>query len=515
MKKRIGLLAAGGLLLAGVICAATLQKSETRPPAVAGLFYPAEKEKLSTSVQNFLDSAQTQNIEKIRGLVCPHAGYEFSGPVAASSYKQLIEKDFKTAIILAPSHYAAFHGVYVSSANFFETPLGKIKVSSKAKELAKLKPFTSSPVADIQRPNWAAQSPLKDIKRDTPGTWEHSLEVQLPFLQKALPKCEIIPLIFGFVNPQDVANALVKFLDDKTILIASSDLSHYYPYEAAKKLDSSCTQAVVNLDLDSMKNQEACGQVPIMALMCIAKQKGWQAKLLNYRNSGDTAGDKSRVVGYVAIAFVDASSKPFVVESSALPKPQNQSDYTDTDKKFMLNLARKTLEEIVTKNKLPDIDEKTVPEKLQEVRGCFVTLTINKELRGCIGHIIPQEALYKSVMDNARSAAIYDFRFPKVQSGELKQIEIEVSVLTQPQPLPISSAEDLLAKLRPNIDGVVLKIGARQATYLPQVWEHFPKKEDFLNTLAQKAGCAASAWRDIKNVEVQTYQVEAFQESDK
>ena len=187
--------------------------------------------------------------------------------------------------------------------------------------------------------------------------------------------------------------------------------------------------------------------------------------------------------------------------------------FTSEDRRFLLNLARTTIQGVVTTGRLPEIDPTSLPSDLTEPKGCFVTLTKGGQLRGCIGHIFPREPLYRAVMDNARSSAILDSRFPPVQPEELDEIEIEVSVLTVPQDLRFESPADLLRKLRPNLDGVVLKVGQRQATFLPQVWEQLPDKEEFLARLTMKAGLRPSAWRE-SGTAILTYQVEAFKESE-
>ncbi|NQT84077.1 AmmeMemoRadiSam system protein A [bacterium] len=186
---------------------------------------------------------------------------------------------------------------------------------------------------------------------------------------------------------------------------------------------------------------------------------------------------------------------------------------SDQEWKFLLGLARKTIEEVVIDGNMPEIDASGLSNRLTELKGCFVTLKEKGQLRGCIGHIFPNEPLYKAVMDNARSAAISDPRFPPVQSEELAEIEIEVSVLTVPQPLDFESPDDLLNKLRPDVDGVVLRIGRRQSTFLPQVWEQLPDKERFLAHLTAKAGLPPRMWKE-PGTAILTYQVEAFKESE-
>jgi hypothetical protein len=470
-----------------------------RAPAVAGLFYPAEESVLSKTVDGLLEGAPAHHIPRLKGLVCPHAGYPFSGPTAAIAYKTLAGRDVQTAIILGPSHYAAFEGASVPNADAYQTPLGTVPISAKARQLAGTRPFVLEPHCLVERPTWWAHSskPAPAAGEDTPDTWEHSIEVQVPFLQKTLKNFTVLPVVFGDVDPERVARVLAGVIDAKTIVVASSDLSHYYPYEKAEELDHRCVKAVCDMNIEEMKTQEACGKLPILALMYLAREKGWKPQLLDYRNSGDTSGDKSRVVGYSAIAFYE-------------PAPQNVQA---KEREFLLNLARQTLGRVATNGESPGpaVNTKDLSPRLSETKGCFVTLTENGELRGCIGHIMPQEPLYRAVEDNARNAATRDPRFEPVRPDEVKKIKIEISVLTEPQPLSFNSPEDLLNKLEPGEDGVVLRIGPRGATFLPQVWEQLPDKVEFLNHLAQKAGCAPDDWRG-RDVSVSIYHVEAFKE---
>ncbi len=194
-------------------------------------------------------------------------------------------------------------------------------------------------------------------------------------------------------------------------------------------------------------------------------------------------------------------------------EPMERAQFSLEERKFLLTLARRTVEEVVSSGNLPEVDATGLSNRLTEPRACFVTLKKKGELRGCIGHIFPREPLYRAVVDNARSAAVEDYRFPAVREEELQDIEIEVSVLTVPKPLDFDSPDDLLRKLRSQEDGVVLRIGQRQATFLPQVWEQLPDKETFLAHLSVKAGCPALAWRN-PGTSVLTYRAEAFKESE-
>ncbi|HXR07907.1 MAG TPA: AmmeMemoRadiSam system protein B [Candidatus Acidoferrum sp.] len=470
-----------------------------RAPAVAGLFYPADGPMLAKTIDDLLKAAPLHQIPRLKALVCPHAGYPYSGPTAAIAYKTLLGRDVQTVVILGPSHYALFQGASVPNTDAYQTPLGIVPMSPLAAQLARTNPFVLECQCLVQRPQWWAQSskPAPAAGQDTPDTWEHSIEVQVPFLQKTLTNFTILPVVFGEVDPGQAARVLAGMIDNKTLIVASSDLSHYHPYDQARELDHRCVAAVCDLNLDAMTNQEACGKVPILALLHLARAKGWKAQLLDYRNSGDTAGDKSAVVGYSAIAFYEAA-------------PQNVDA---KDRVFLLDIARRTLAAAAADAGAPPppVNPRDLSTQLSQNKGCFVTLTENGALRGCIGYIEPRVALYQAVLDNARNAATRDPRFRPVRPDEVNKIKIEISVLTVPQPLPFKSPDDLLNKLQPGEDGVVLRIGPAEATFLPQVWEQLPDKVQFLNQLAQKAGCAPDDWRG-RNVSVSIYHAEAFHE---
>jgi len=516
------------MLIAASVCGGTTSQRQVRPPAVAGAFYPAEPSKLQAMVDTFLSGAEAvTTTARLRALIAPHAGYVYSGPVAGKAYAAVKPGAYHRVIVLAPSHFADFNGVAITPADY-KTPLGRVELDPLCEKLATMQPFSFSPECIVQAPQWAVRS-----ETERPDTYEHSLEVQLPFLQRRLGKFSLVPLICGRVRPQPVAEKLAEFLDDSTLVVASSDLSHYHPYEVARERDLSCVRAICTLDEEKMAEQEACGKIPILVVMHLARKFGWHPVLFDYRNSGDTTGDKTRgVVGYAAIGFY--ADEQTTTSSSDVTKSGKGGAGEEIQKKtqevkavtaettvgltreegrLLVRIARAALEEAVRYRRRLHVDVTTIPMTLREKKGCFVTLTIHGELRGCIGHIFPKEPLYEAVIDNAWAAALEDPRFPPVAPYELPHIEVEVSVLTVPRPLPFSSPEDLLAKLRPHRDGVVLKIGSAMATFLPQVWEQLPDKEQFLAHLSRKAGCAADAWRG-KDVSVMIYEVQAFHESE-
>ncbi len=260
--------------------------NSVRQPAVAGAFYPDNEGELKEMISAFLEQGRGEVPGVIRGLIAPHAGYVYSGPVAASGYRLVGKRTAVDKVILVgPSHHAPFPGVAEAGYEFWSTPLGMVKAGSlrnsvKTKELFKVYPNVHEP--------------------------EHCLEVQLPFLQTVLEgDFTIFPLLTGEILPDVLARELVRFIDESTLFVASSDLSHYHPYKKAVSLDSEANRAIPSLDFKGVAGVEACGRLAIMTLMHIAKEKGWKGKLLDYRNSGDTAGPKDSVVGYGCYAFYE------------------------------------------------------------------------------------------------------------------------------------------------------------------------------------------------------------------
>jgi hypothetical protein len=464
-----------------------------REPAVAGLFYPKDPSELSKMIDACLAAARAQPVGELRALICPHAGYPYSGPVAGYGYKLLAGRHFDTVLVMGPSHYADLRACSIANDALYRTPLGDVAISGKAGRLALERPFALEPPCPVQRPDWWIESSRRAPAVDTAETWEHSVEVEIPFLQRTLGRFELLPVVCGEIDPARAAKALGPFLDERTLVVASSDLSHYYTYERARELDRRCVDAICRLDIGAMESQEACGRIPILILMHVAKERGWRPRLLDARNSGDTAGDKSRVVGYAAIAFY----APFGQHLGA------------DERRALLGIARASLRGAVGSGRAPEAPGPAAG--LGEPRGCFVTLTERGELRGCIGNLVARGPLYTQVAANARSAALEDPRFSPVSAGEEPTVKIEISVLTEPKQLFFSSPDDLLQKLQPGVDGVILRIGERMATYLPQVWEQMPDKTAFLDSLSEKAGCGASDWRKPETA-VFLYEVESFKE---
>lgn len=465
---------------------------DIRKPVYAGSFYPDTPEKLNAVIKQFVNKVKP--IPKIRlphsplrALIIPHAGYIYSGWTAAHISLVLKENQFRKVIVMGPDHRIGFQGGAISDVSAYETPLGKILMSKDAVRLRQNKYlFRTIPVSD---------------------RLEHSVEVVLPYLQYFLKKFEIVPVVLGQGQnlAENVTAAMNHLLDPATLLVASSDLSHYLPYQDAVLKDRETIEMILDLKVNDLAKREnaACGMIPILVVINMACQHNWQPVLLHYSNSGDTAGDRLRVVGYTVIAFYGGLSMQNRMESfQSLNRDQGQ---------MLVKLARKTIEERFDKCSIkvdPDLmDESAFKEK----RGTFVTLTINHQLRGCIGNLDSTDSIVEGIERNAVNAAFRDPRFPPLKAHELDRVEIEVSILTEPQLLNYKDSKELLSKLRVHVDGVILRKGSASATFLPQVWEQLPQPETFLSHLCTKAGLPADTWKK-GNLDILTYQVQCFEE---
>ncbi len=255
-------------------------------PSVAGMFYPEHPGELRRQVDNFLARAESDDAPPPKALIVPHAGYVYSGPVAASAYRRLLPAadSIQRVVILAPAHQVPFHGLATTSADYLRTPLGDIPVDRKAVSKALTLPQ------------------LQEYDQAFEG--EHSLEVQLPFLQRTLNDFHIVPFIVGQANAQDASKVLdLLWGGSETLIVISSDLSHFLDYHSAREKDLRTTEAIEALSPNAIGFDDACGRVPVSGLLLSAREHGLQARTVDLRNSGDTAGDKNRVVGYGAYVF--------------------------------------------------------------------------------------------------------------------------------------------------------------------------------------------------------------------
>jgi len=452
-----------------------------RRAAVAGAFYPADPAELSSVIQGFFDQVRYKPADgRIIGLVAPHAGYIYSGPVAAYAYRQLTGHQVKRVVIISPSHIIAFDGASVYDGDAYETPLGIVPVD---KEFCRLLAEKSDLLELSATGHETVQA----------GRMEHALEVQLPFLQKVLGSFSLVPIVMGdqsYEVCRALGNALADLIDDQnTIIVASSDLSHYHPYEEAVALDKKVTTAISEWDYYNLCRNlnsrlwEACGGGPITATMIASEKLGAdESEILRYANSGDVpAGDRSRVVGYSAAVFY--KSNPGHSHSEA------KFNLSSEEQDYLLQIARHSVEQVVQKGDIPEFTDGGF-QKLAIDRGAFVTLTEHGNLRGCIGFTSPIEPLFKTVRDAAVSAALKDPRFPSVKTDELPELKYEISVLS---PFRKVTSFD---QIQVGKHGLLIREQRREGLLLPQVATDYGwDRTTFLENTCRKAGLPLEAWK--------------------
>jgi MEMO1 family protein len=444
-----------------------------RPAAVAGMFYPGDARALAAEVDDLLDRA-AEPLPRLgypKALVVPHAGYIYSGPVAARAYDELAAARgrVKRVVLLGPTHRVAVRGLAASSASAFATPLGEVRIDTNA--LARVRDLPQVVVSDAAH------------------ALEHSLEVQLPFLQKTLGEFALAPFAVGMASVREVAEVLERLWGGvETLIVISTDLSHYHSYEEARAIDGATIERIAGFATD-LDHDEACGATPLNGLLAAAKERRLSMKLLSACSSGDTAGDKGRVVGYSAFGLYDDGEIAL-----------------DDAGRTLLAIARGAIEAKLTGR----ASERCSAPWLQQVGASFITLIKNGELRGCIGSLEPARALDEDVAQNALGAAFRDPRFPPLSVEEWPHCRVEVSLLSAPKPIRFADEADLVAQLRAGEDGVILEADGKRATFLPQVWEDVHDKRAFLAQLVRKAGLAAET--PLSRCKVSRYRVVKWKE---
>lgn len=547
-----------------------------RPPAVAGSFYPADRTTLKQLITHQLDYSREvlQQLEPTlpagvpRAVIVPHAGYIYSGTAAALAYA-LLERgrgSVTRAVIVGPTHRVAVRGVACSTAAAFETPLGTVPVDIAAERKA-LGLSVNEPLRSGTHARPGAPAPAMIVNAPTHAQ-EHAVEVQIPFLQTVLgPDLTIVPLNAGDATPQEVGDVLrALWGGPETVIVISSDLSHYHPHEVARALDDQTIADIAALHLP-IHPRRACGAYPINGLLDVLKgRKDMRLFELGCSTSGDDgvvalAGQPrpamrdadEPVVGYVSFAAWE--SKP---EADALAGADDLgTSGTPSHGEVLLKLARAAIRERL------HIEHPTAADStasilaanpwLNEPGACFVTLTEGGRLRGCIGSLVAHRSLGKDVAEHAVDAATRDPRFTPVTAAEYPLLNVEVSVLGEPEPItvnscdadsrgtgsktatlaslqsgpqtdavkrdgsnverPVRSRTELEEVLRPGKDGLILADRrGRSATFLPQVWDELPDPHDFVAHLLAKAGIRPSYdWTDSE-IDCQRYEVTAYAE---
>ncbi len=447
---------------------------------------------------DLFSKAKPASVKDVIAIICPHAGYEFSGAVAASSYNQVDpDKQYDNVFIIGSSHHVAFMGASIYNIGDYQTPLGKVKVNiDLANKLIKENAvFSFHPEAEQN---------------------EHCVEVQVPFLQYHLKKSfTLVPIILGTQSTESckkIANALRPYMNGNNLFVISSDFSHYPPYNNALVVDKTTCDAILTNQPDSLlkalkENEDKnvpnlatslCGWTSVLTMLYMTEDDpGITMTPVYYQNSGDSKyKDKSQVVGYWSIAI---SKKEKAVPASST------FNLNPKDKKDLLKIARSTLEQYIRFNKTPEINSSGFSETLKASSGAFVTLRENGDLRGCVGLFTSQEPLYKVVQEMAIAASTQDNRFPRVETTEIGKISIEISVLSPLKKIH-SIDEIILGK-----HGIYIKKGYLSGTFLPQVANETGwSREDFLGHCSRdKAGLGWDGWKDA---DIYIYEAAVFSE---
>lgn len=469
-----------------------------RQPAVAGSFYPSDAVKLKQMLKSCFDKLPAQKSEtEVRAIISPHAGYVFSGEVAAAAFNELEPaKEYKTIFVIGSSHRNSFPGASVYSTGNYITPLG-------------------TAITDLETAQkLASENSVLSFDPEYHNA-EHSIEVQVPFLQYHLKtNFKIVPILLGTQDAatcEKIAKALKPYFLPENLFVISTDFSHYPEYASAMATDQQIADAITtnqpekflkaidNCSREKIANlaTACCSWPSVLTLMYITEhQTEISYKKILYKNSGDSEyGEKNRVVGYYALSIINEKS-----DKEAL---------TDSEKHQLLELARNTINTFLKENRIPEVDEKSLYPKLRNKAGAFVTLKKSGELRGCIGNFEADNPLYKIVQNMAVASATQDYRFPNVKQRELDSLDIEISVLT-----PMQKIKDI-NKIRLGIDGIYIKKTGRAGTFLPQVatdtgWS----LEEFLGHCARdKAGIGWDGWKD-PDTEIFIYQAAVFGEKE-
>jgi len=463
--------------------------ASVKQPDFSGEFYPDGKAALSVMLGNFLEKARPNPISgQVFVLISPHAGYGYSGQTAAYGYKLIKGRPYKTVVILGTSHHKPFSGAAVYAQGSFKTSLGVLKIDDQ---------FTSKLIGksnDI----FADESAFNN---------EHSVEVQLPFLQSVLGDFKIVPVVIGDCSLSAckiIASLFKEAIGSRkdVLLVVSTDLYHGYSIKEADQTDILTLELIKKMDYEGLyyslrdEKAQACGGFGAVIGLNIAKELGYdKVEVLNHTNSAIVTGspDGQWTVGYASIAVYN---------------PEGEHMLNSQQRKKLLGIARSSISEYLQTGRKMELSE-TDPVLKKEM-GAFVTLNKHAELRGCIGNLSGSQPLYLTIRDMAVEAAIDDPRFSALNLPELKDVEIEISVLT---PLKrVDSAEKIILGKH----GVLVRKGYQSGVFLPQVaTETGWNKEEFLNTLCgQKAGLPQDAWKD-KNTELYIFEAEVFSEKEK
>lgn len=468
----------------------TKQPKNVFDSPLAGMWYDADAKTLAAEIDRYIADADTEPLENVQALVLPHAGYRYSGSVAAFGLKAAGGKQYKRVIVMGPSHRAFMDGyAHVSNATHIATPLGEVPL-------------------DLEAIEHLLKHPEFRVVRNVDAS-EHSVQIQLPLLQRALDEFQLVPIVVGTVDDAAIkrmATILLDIVTPDTLVIASSDFTHYganfgyrpfedHILENLEKLDLGAWEHIRDKDVAGFKQYvdktraTICGRHPISILLSMLPADS-EAHLLKYDTSGRMTGDAETSVSYLSLAFTGVWTQ----KEAAPDVPETaEAALSPQDKKRLLTLARSMLETYIKTGKkaAPEDLEVEITPAMRQTMGAFVTLTLNGQLRGCIGEIFPRRPLYEAVMERAIDAGVNDPRFRPVTEKELPMLEYEISALTPP--VPVNSYRDIVIGKH----GMVIQKNGYSAVFLPQVApEQHWTLEETLTHLSLKAGLPADGWKE-------------------
>lgn len=428
-----------------------------RPSAAAGKFYTSNKQELLAQLDYFIENNATDYDCGTRAIIVPHAGYMYSGQLASNGF-QYLDKNVKNVFIIGPPHYVPIRNIALSGFDMWSTPLGEISVNQRInQELVKIFGCEFEDNAFVD---------------------EHSVEVQVPFIQKNFHSVKIVPIL---ASNLEKAKKIIEYYWEKSenAFVISSDLSHFYSSIEASKIDNVTAEMIEFKNMEGFNHKQACGGVGVCALVNFAKEKGYSLVRVGMMNSGDVTGDNSRVVGYGSWLLYEYEKNIFI-----------KKYFSD----FIIDVCKKSILAGLNKEEMPKFENS--PAVFNELGACFVTLEKNGDLRGCIGSILAHRPLIEDLIKNSQNSAFSDPRFQPLKKEEFNDLSINVSLLSSPEKIEFNNEEELLTQIRPFVDGIIIKDGSYQAVYLPSVWNQLPEKEVFLDSLKIKAGMPPKHFSD-------------------
>lgn len=427
-------------------------------PTYAGTFYPDNAHDLTELIKKFASGKPVCAKSKV--IIVPHAGYQFSGHAMNIGYENLADEE--NIFIIAPSHHYDFLGIALPEYEKFETPFGTIDVNRDF-------------INEIQD-NFGA------YVNNTPFEEEHSIEVQIPFIQhyagntkiinaanlmKGLRRVKIIPILTGKCEPKLIANLIERFYN-RAAFVISTDLSHFHPDHIAKQTDNYTAWMIETGHIEQFSQEQACGGVGLQGIIEFSNKHNYSLIRLEMFNSGDITGDKSKVVGYGSWFLYEGKKETLI------------SKYYS---KYLIEECKKSILSGFAGEKYTP---QRVPGVLQQYGASFVTLEITGHLRGCMGSIYSDKPLINDITSNAQSAAFFDPRFNPLIPEEFNNLTISISILSEPKKIEFKDEQDLLSKIYPY--GIILAENDKKGVYLPIVWEQLKDRRAFLNSLKEKAG---------------------------